>query len=328
MIQQFQTSAPPLPGSTRVPVTEKLVLNTFPVASGLLEPRHVKAIDPRSAWPVYLWFINRVTEDRPDGTGDYVGLVLRHEPVLIEHIAAELGIGYRGCRKHIAHLVKKGYVIREKTGTGASAYLVTKSKKWIWRRKNQATDTNYVSGSCTNSDPQTRIESLDQAPLGTSLTSHGHKSRPCRKEETTEKTVNRKPQTSWVPSSKPREIPYLFSSIEKAENSKPTRQPKSNVRGTRIPEHFGVTEQHREFARQLGVNADLEFEKFRDYWLGVSGQKAVKCDWDATFRNWLRKAADLNDRSTRKAPSRHTNLSEIDYQSGLGSHNADGTFKF
>lgn len=32
----------------------------------------------------------------------------------------------------------------------------------------------------------------------------------------------------------------------------------------------------------------FEAEKFRDYWIGVGGQKGAKLDWQATWRNWMR----------------------------------------
>ena len=31
------------------------------------------------------------------------------------------------------------------------------------------------------------------------------------------------------------------------------------------------------------------FEEFKDYWSSVPGSKGVKLDWDATWRNWVRK---------------------------------------
>jgi hypothetical protein len=30
------------------------------------------------------------------------------------------------------------------------------------------------------------------------------------------------------------------------------------------------------------------FSEFRDYWIAVAGQRGVKLDWDATWRNWVR----------------------------------------
>jgi len=39
--------------------------------------------------------------------------------------------------------------------------------------------------------------------------------------------------------------------------------------------------------------AAREFEKFRDYWCAKSGATATKLDWQATWRNWLRKASEM-----------------------------------
>lgn len=34
----------------------------------------------------------------------------------------------------------------------------------------------------------------------------------------------------------------------------------------------------------------LEAEKFRDYWVAISGRNAARLDWEATWRNWCRNA--------------------------------------
>lgn len=36
----------------------------------------------------------------------------------------------------------------------------------------------------------------------------------------------------------------------------------------------------------------IEAAKFRDYWVAQPGQKGVKLDWPATWRNWCRRAAE------------------------------------
>jgi len=77
---------------------------------------------------------------------------------------------------------------------------------------------------------------------------------------------------------------------------------KKGGKGTRIggdwtPEprdwHFAISE--------LGDAADRELAKFRDYWIGRAGAGGVKLDWSATWRNWVRKAAD--DRKARAGPA-------------------------
>ncbi len=71
-------------------------------------------------------------------------------------------------------------------------------------------------------------------------------------------------------------------------------QKNSRSRGTRIPEDFSVRDEHRAFAHKLALpNPDHEVDRFKDYWRAIPGQRGLKLDWDATFRNWLRKAADM-----------------------------------
>lgn len=40
-----------------------------------------------------------------------------------------------------------------------------------------------------------------------------------------------------------------------------------------------------------------EADKFRDYWIGRSGATASKLDWQATWRNWVRKWVDDNGKA-------------------------------
>jgi uncharacterized protein YdaU (DUF1376 family) len=54
-------------------------------------------------------------------------------------------------------------------------------------------------------------------------------------------------------------------------------------RGCRLPSDWFPKEHGGQIA---------ELEKFRDYWIAQPGQKGVKTDWDATWRNWIRRAAE------------------------------------
>jgi uncharacterized protein YdaU (DUF1376 family) len=64
--------------------------------------------------------------------------------------------------------------------------------------------------------------------------------------------------------------------------------------GTRIPDDFQVTESMRQWARKEGLPApDLHVEHFVDYWTASASAGAVKRDWNAAFRNWLRKEAQF-----------------------------------
>lgn len=41
------------------------------------------------------------------------------------------------------------------------------------------------------------------------------------------------------------------------------------------------------------INGRAETEKFVDHWLAASGQRAIKRDWVAAWRNWMRNAAEF-----------------------------------
>lgn len=66
------------------------------------------------------------------------------------------------------------------------------------------------------------------------------------------------------------------------------------ARATRCPDPFLVSDDMAEWAERecTGVNWDRETEKFVDFWRAKSGQQAAKLDWVATWRNWMRKAAE------------------------------------
>lgn len=64
-------------------------------------------------------------------------------------------------------------------------------------------------------------------------------------------------------------------------------------RGTRLPSDWNPSPQDlNEACRKLGgaEPASQELDKFRDHWKAAPGQRGVKLDWDATWRNWIRNA--------------------------------------
>jgi hypothetical protein len=69
-----------------------------------------------------------------------------------------------------------------------------------------------------------------------------------------------------------------------------TKHKKKNKRGSRLSPDFLFTGEWLAFCKQ--ERPDLEpvqtFEKFKDYWIAQAGQKGVKLDWFATWRNWVR----------------------------------------
>lgn len=67
----------------------------------------------------------------------------------------------------------------------------------------------------------------------------------------------------------------------------------ARTRGTRLSEDWKPQDEDwTEAIQRLGGADGARFElvKFRDHWKAAPGQKGVKLDWDATFRNWIRNA--------------------------------------
>ncbi len=69
-----------------------------------------------------------------------------------------------------------------------------------------------------------------------------------------------------------------------------TKPIKENKKGSRLPQDWFLTKPMGEWASQERPDIDVRqvAEQFKDYWIAQPGQKGVKLDWDATWRNWVR----------------------------------------
>jgi uncharacterized protein YdaU (DUF1376 family) len=83
-----------------------------------------------------------------------------------------------------------------------------------------------------------------------------------------------------------------------------TKKSRETARGSRLPTDFNPD---FDFAVEQGIaNTPEEASKFVDYWNAQPGQKGVKADWQATWRNWCRNA--------KKPQQGGTGASETAYQ--------------
>lgn len=81
---------------------------------------------------------------------------------------------------------------------------------------------------------------------------------------------------------------------EKATLSTPKGGKQKSDRGTRLSDDWRPDDEGRALAVSLlGSNAaaHAELAIFRDYWRAKPGAAGRKTDWDMTWRNWVRKAA-------------------------------------
>jgi uncharacterized protein YdaU (DUF1376 family) len=81
--------------------------------------------------------------------------------------------------------------------------------------------------------------------------------------------------------------------VQLTNNQEPiTNNHKKNsaARGTRLPTDCELTQEWFDFCKQQrpDLKPDEVFAAFRDYWIAQPGQKGVKTDWTATWRNWIR----------------------------------------
>ncbi len=65
--------------------------------------------------------------------------------------------------------------------------------------------------------------------------------------------------------------------------------------GSRLPDDWALSAELRDWTRANApwLNIDLEAEKFRDYWAAKPGKEGRKASWEATWRNWARRAAPV-----------------------------------
>ena len=74
-------------------------------------------------------------------------------------------------------------------------------------------------------------------------------------------------------------------------NHKPiTNNQEKKTLGKRLASDSCLTKEWEDFCveQRPELNPAKTFDQFKDYWTSVAGQKGVKLDWFATWRNWVR----------------------------------------
>jgi hypothetical protein len=77
------------------------------------------------------------------------------------------------------------------------------------------------------------------------------------------------------------------------------RPRQTNPRGTRLSDGWKPDQSVIDAMGAEYPHIDLlaEHAKFTDHWLSTAGQRGVKADWNATWRNWIRREAESPRRS-------------------------------
>ncbi len=74
-------------------------------------------------------------------------------------------------------------------------------------------------------------------------------------------------------------------------NHKPiTNNQEKKTLGKRLASDFSFPKEWEQFCQETRpeLSPVKTFDQFKDYWIAQAGQKGVKLDWFATWRNWVR----------------------------------------
>ncbi|WP_375621136.1 DUF1376 domain-containing protein [Bartonella sp. AA97HXZ] len=94
-------------------------------------------------------------------------------------------------------------------------------------------------------------------------------------------------------------------------------------RGCRLPTDF---EPDYDFAIAEGLPPErvkVEIAKFRDYWRSKAGANATKIDWQATWRNWIRRAIEGLEKTKNTNNNGGNNGNYTQKQKSIGERIAD-----
>ena len=97
---------------------------------------------------------------------------------------------------------------------------------------------------------------------------------------------------------------------QKPINKKEKINKKNTARGTRLDKNWKPSIELINFcnSERPDLNPQTVVNTFLDYWVAQPGQKGVKLDWDATWRNWVR-----NSRKEFKQQAKPEKFNVADY---------------
>jgi uncharacterized protein YdaU (DUF1376 family) len=97
---------------------------------------------------------------------------------------------------------------------------------------------------------------------------------------------------------RPKKTQVVIDGLPNESQNNPNQEPvtinhkpiKENKRGSRLAQDLFFPKEWCDFLveQRPELNAQKTFDQFKDYWIAQAGQKGVKLDWFATWRNWVR----------------------------------------
>jgi len=193
----------------------------FAVSKGLLE--HKDRMGP-AVWE-FLWFVDKVTEDIPDGngTGKFNGLVLGGAPVSLERIARDLKEHAGTAKRNVKTLESQGYIVRHRLPENRCAYVVANSKKWFWRDQRESENAPTRGSENAPTHPDAGAKTLPAQEQ--ECTRRESENAPAYKEDSTKNTTKNTSSSELESSSDVKSVgDGVAQKREKREPQKPSRE--------------------------------------------------------------------------------------------------------
>lgn len=123
------------------------------------------------------------------------------------------------------------------------------------------------------------------------------KKRQYKSDVSTERVKRHRKQSRNVSETPPEQIQNRTDTeqnkeLEGAEEAPAPAPSKTSGRGTRLHRDWDLPDEWGKWAEAQGMTPDAiirECDKFKDFWIAKSGKDASKVDWEATWRNWIRR---------------------------------------
>lgn len=97
---------------------------------------------------------------------------------------------------------------------------------------------------------------------------------------------------------RPKKTQVVISGLPDESQNNPNHKPltinhkpiEKKTLGKRLASDFSFPKEWEDFCQQTRpeLSPVKTFDQFKDYWIAQAGQKGVKLDWFATWRNWVR----------------------------------------
>lgn len=206
------------------------------------------------------------------------------------------------------HLEEKGFITKRRSfvnGKQIVYYGFPSFKPADWESKNKSTKTGTLESTENGTLPpqSTEIGTLESTENGTTeSTKNGTDDSPeigtyestvfgtvtRNKNKEKNKEIEQGSRTGSVAPS-PDHFPDATKKIEEPKRTTTDRGSRLTI--TELPDDW------KAFAEQEEPDLDPKrlFENFKDYWNGLSGAKAIKKDWAATWRNYVRSFKNAPD---------------------------------